>query len=182
MKRYDLCDWVEVDPTKFHIAQETVLDPHNISRYDVATGCDEGKQYFHFDLIRCVPLDLIEKRDVWSPDRLKRIRAWARPWSLNSVPYEAPGTCNARGLPSFSREVNIGEALADRKGYLLQKDVYIKTPSGTPSEKKYLITDGIHRTARAKELGLSCILAEVNEFIWYRKEDQENVELPTNLM
>jgi len=152
-KEFSLCEWVDYSTLRKKL--ENLLDQHQLTLDDITVTCGvEDEQWIFFDMIRCVPLDLIQHRAVWSPERLERIREWATKWSLNSIPYNrAKQKVKARSLPSLSRTLDIDKVLENNV--------------------KYLITDGIHRIARAKELGLPCILAEVTEEIKYTKSQHE---------
>ena len=48
-------------------------------------------------------------------------------------------------------------------------------------QPKFLISDGIHRIQRAKELGISCILADVEECIHIKKKQNKKTRKQNNI-
>jgi hypothetical protein len=90
--------------------------------------------------IACVPLDQINIPLPWNEQRLKDIRRWATKELLMStvVSVETEGRylgADSFHLPRLSR-----------------------TNGG-----KYSVADGIHRINRAKELGVTCVLAWISD-------------------
>ncbi len=115
------------------------------------------------DYIQCVKLDDIEKREPWNPLREEAVKKWATPDKLRRLKYYQEEETGTRviphgafhDIPMLSRE------------YLLHSS----------HQEKFKIGDGIHRINRARELGIDCTLASVEEHIDISKTDTKNIEI-----
>ena len=125
--------------------------------------CENDKQIMVVNYIQCVKLNEIEKRDPWSLSREETIKKWATPDRLRRLKYKKeeeteriviPGTA-FHDMPMLSREYDLNGNI----------------------QEKFKISDGIHRINRARELGLDCILASVEEHIKIDKTNTNNVEI-----
>ena len=90
--------------------------------------------------LACIPLEKILIPKPWNQQRVEDIKKWATPEILTSANIEVTTDKRFIGVDSF------------RLPRLSRMD-----------DGKYTIGDGIHRVNRAKELGLSCILAWVTD-------------------
>lgn len=113
--------------------------------------CDSDVQRFDVTSIECVPLDMIAERPVWVQKRLDRIREWSDIETINSLPINKNNSNRfdevaSHSLPYLTRDVS------------LDKNCNIIFD-------KYDIADGIHRVARARELGASCILSRATNIV-----------------
>jgi hypothetical protein len=111
--------------------------------------CDGDTQTVIVHYIQCVKIDEIKKEDVWNPGRLERIRTWATPDRLRRVKLSDHHIYPLSQLPDLSRCGHFPE---------IQKE-------------KFDISNGIHRIAFARETGLDCILADVEEGIEVKRSD-----------
>jgi len=111
--------------------------------------CNGDVQTIIVRYLQCVKLDDIKIDEPWNNDRLKRIRGWATPDRLRRVKLSDNRIYSPRELPAISRCGRFPDI----------------------EEKKFEITDGIHRINVAKEIGIDCILAEVEDGIDVHKED-----------
>ncbi len=184
-REFEVCKWIDEDI--FYTELDKIRNRYNLDMSDIIAFCGtEDQQFVDFNLIRCVPLELIEEQEAWNPSRLERVREWATKATLMAIPYErVHQKVKARSLPILSRRIDMDK--------LAQNNVL------------YEITDGIHRIARARELadekyaefekvinasdlpedvkefirqklsGLPCILAEVTEELKYTKAIQDQL-------
>jgi len=112
--------------------------------------CNGDVQTIIVHYLQCVKLDEIKIDKPWNTSRLKRIRTWATPDRLRRVKITPENRIQSpRDIPSLSRDGRFSDI----------------------QNKKYQISDGIHRTNVAKEIGLDCILADVEEGIEVHKND-----------
>ena len=133
----------------------------------VSATCFEAsngsKVVIHIEKIKCTPLEEIENVPVWMPSRSEDIKKWADNDALLSAKVHKTlyiedeeqdeyDPCRSRiiddELPRFSRLTDLDTGKVDM----------------------YKISDGIHRTARARDLGISCIMAQVAEEFIMSKE------------
>lgn len=136
-RSYEFCP--NTDKNTFLHKLDKVLEKHGGDTTNADIYCLGNKQHASVEFIRCVPLHLIKQEPTWNPTRLAHIREWGDEWTLQSVIAEEQ---NLRKLPNLSRSQSLNN----------------------PEDKElYEITDGIHRTARARELKLPCLLAKVTE-------------------
>ena len=158
---HEPCRWYESTKHKsplYNFIEERTEDiPH--------LYCEKDKQTFVVNHIQCVKLDEIQKVEPWSSGREDAIKKWATPDKLRRLKYQEEETGSKRcishdsfhNMPMLTREYKINN-----------KD-----------QEKFTIQDGIHRTNRARELGIDCILASVEEYVRIDKTDKENVEIKT---
>jgi hypothetical protein len=90
--------------------------------------------------IAIVCLSEIENTPPWNPDRLEKIRKWATPEALTRLVLNGRKLSYPFRLPCLSRTVVNGKPLSP-----------------------FRIHEGIHRVAVARELGMTHILAYVEE-------------------
>jgi len=124
--------------------------------------CHGNEQTIMVPYLQCIKFKDIDEREVWNPGRLSRIRKWATPDKLRRV---------------FINENEYGQKVIDKhhKGSLPAVSREGRYPE--IKEKKFVITDGVHRIACAKELDMDCILVDVEEAITInRYEDQHLYE------
>lgn len=156
---YEPCDWYK--GTKRKSPLDNFIDERSIDL--PYTYCEKDTQIIAVNYVQCVKLDDIEKREPWSPAREEAIRKWATPDKLRRLRYIQEEETGKRvipptafhDMPMLSREYNL-----DNK-----------------YQEKFKISDGIHRINRARELGIDCILASVEEHVKVNKTDKNNVEV-----
>lgn len=123
-------------------------------------------QTIEIDSYGCVDLDQIEEQEVWNQMRMERLSKWVTKDNLRMFPREVQ--VDDTGEPYFTECKDFRQSLPVLSRVLTPDDIkHNKKP-------KFYITDGIHRIAKAKELGLKCIMAEVEEMLKIKKEDLEN--------
>lgn len=149
--------------------------------------CENDIQTMAVKYIQCVKLDDIEKIEPWSPSRTIAIRRWATPDNLRRLKYQEEEETGKRvipfdefhNMPMLSREYKLKSNNSKVTNQPLNsqstKADSLKLISN--SQEKFKITDGIHRINRARELGMDCILASVEERVNVKKTDIENIEL-----
>jgi len=121
---------------------------------EVATVCT---QY-----IECVPLDEIEDTPPWNEMREKSVRDWGNRHTLNRIPVDRTLDCGSDVIAATQKH---GRMVRVSRNYDLRKPL--------EEQEKFRISDGIHRTNRAREVGAGCILAIVNECVSFRKSDRD---------
>lgn len=157
VEKYEPCGWYKgkkhKSPLDNFIEERSIDLPY--------TYCEKDTQIMAVNYIQCVKLDDIKKVEPWSPLREEAIREWATPDRLRRLKYIEEETNKKiiphtafHDMPMLSREYN-----------LKSKD-----------QEKFKIGDGIHRINRARELGMDCILASVEEHVKIKKTDTENIE------
>lgn len=152
------CNWYK------NIKHKSPLDDFINERTEDIPGsyCEKDKQTFVVNYIQCVKLYEIEKTPPWSIGREDSIKKWATPDKLRRLKYQEGENGSKRcishnsfhDMPMLSREYKLNN-----------KD-----------QEKFTIHDGIHRINRARELGIDCILASIEESVQIDKADKENVE------
>ena len=113
--------------------------------------------------IQCVKLDEIEKREWWSPQRVEAVKKWATPDRLRRLRYVQEEETGKRVIPHTAFH---DMPMLSREHKLDSKE-----------QEKFKISDGIHRINRARELGMDCILASVEEHVKVNKTDTKNIEV-----
>ena len=104
---------------------------------------EKGHCYRCEERIKCVPLEQIEIPEPWAPMRTEQIRQVSVERLMDFLLSVA-----------IEGEVVMGKARVDTNRLPRMSRV---------GEDKYRISDGIHRTNVAKEMGLGCILAYVED-------------------
>lgn len=156
---YEPCNWYK--NIKHKSPLDNFIDERSI---DIpSTYCDNDTQIMAVNYIQCVKLDEIEKREWWSPQRIETIRKWATPDKLRRLKYIQEEETNKRVIPPG--------AFHDMP--MLSREYKLNSKY----QQKFKISDGIHRIHRARELGIDCILASVEERVNINKTDTKNVEI-----
>lgn len=164
---YEPCKWYK--SIKYKSPLDNFIEERSI---DIPyTNCEKDIQIMAVNYIQCVKLDDIEKREPWSPERVETIRKWATPEKLRRLKYSQEEETGKRTIPS--------EAFHDMPMLSREYKLNSKTTKeeGVANQEKFKISDGIHRINRARELGIDCILASVEERVNINKNDTENVEI-----
>lgn len=163
---YEPCKWYK--SIKHKSPLDNFIEERSI---DIpSTYCENDIQTMIVNYIQCVKLDDIEKREPWSPIRVERIRKWATPEKLRRLKYSQEEETGKRIIPS--------EAFHDIP--MLTREYKINSSEklgAKATQEKFKISDGIHRINRARELGIDCILASIEERVNINKNDTENVEI-----
>jgi len=152
----EICDWY-LSPKNGSKLDKFLSD--RITNGDASYYCDEKKdvQEITVKYFQCVDLNEVAKAEIWNQPRIEKIREWATPSKLRILRYDIDTDkiphSEFFNKPNYFREYN------------LNKD----------EQNKFSIQDGIHRTKRARELGMDCILAHVEELVKIKKSDKENV-------
>jgi hypothetical protein len=122
--------------------------------------CNDDTQDIIVHYLQCVKLDEIADQGLDFPSRLEKIRTWATPDRLRRA-------CLA--------ENEQGQHILDIHHHRIPDlSRYGRFPS--ISTKKFEITDGRHRIQRAKELGIDCILADIEEDLVVHRSDTDFYE------
>ncbi len=156
---YEPCDWYK--SIKHKSPLDNFIDERSI---DIPyTYCERDTQIMAVNYIQCIKLDEIEKREPWSPAREEAIRKWSTPDKLRRLRYIQEEETSKRVIPST--------AFHDMP--MLSREYKLNSKE----QEKFKISDGIHRISRARELGIDCILASVEEHVKVNKTDTKNVEI-----
>ncbi len=155
MYKKDQCKWFkfsEISEDDETYIKRSTRDINNTIGY-----CDsKDRQVICTKSVRCVPLDLIEHVPVWVPSRIEAIRKWADRETINTLKIRYNWDNAIKYFDRYDEHPR------------LSKNTYMREPED--EQPKFLISDGIHRIQRAKELGISCILADVEECIHIKKK------------
>lgn len=155
---YEPCDWYKnikhKSPLDNFIEERSIDIPY--------TYCEKDTQIIAVNYIQCVKLDEIEKREWWSPQRVEAIKKWATPDKLRRLKYIQEEETGKRTIPHT--------AFHDMP--MLAREYKLDNKE----QEKFRIGDGIHRINRARELGIDCILASVEEHVKINKTDTKNIE------
>jgi hypothetical protein len=139
------------------IPQELEDYLYSRARFSYESECEDDKMVFDVTFIQCIRLDEIEIKAPWNEQRVRDIKQWATPNTLNRLKiYKHPD----EGIFCIDRFIDLPD---------LDREYDFKLPDN--KQEKYKIGDGIHRINRARELGMDCILAQVTERVTLRKED-----------
>lgn len=158
---YKPCSWYKNAKHKSKL--DTFINELSVDLPDVYCDTLDDIQTIVVNYIQCVKLDDIEKREPWSPSREEAIRKWATPDKLRRLRYIREEDTGKRFIPS--------EAFHDMP--MLSREHLLHSSH----QEKFNISDGIHRINRARELGIDCILASVEEHVDIDKTDTNNVEV-----
>ena len=149
--QYELCDWVE-EGQRIDKAMESKLDKWHLYPFDANYFCLGDRQHINFDLVRCVPLEKLKIPERREDGRMMAVRHWARPENLTAVPMK-----NFRITKEFPRVHRIISIFDDT------------------DDQPYDIDDGVRRTIVAREMNLSCLIAQAQESYVITKQDYEKL-------
>ena len=155
---YEPCKWYK--NTKHRSPLDNFIEERSVDIPSV--NCDNDTQIMVVNYIQCVKLDEIEKREPWSPSREEEIRKWATPDKLRRLKYIQEEETGKKVIPPTAFH---------NMPMLSREYKFVK------SQEKFKISDGIHRINRARELGIDCILASVEEHVKVNKTDTKNVDV-----
>jgi hypothetical protein len=158
---YKPCSWYKSAKDKSKL--DSFINERSVDMPDVYCDTLDDIQTMVVNYIQCVKLDDIEKREPWSPSREEAIKKWATPEKLRRLRYIREEDTGKRIIPS--------EAFHDMP--MLSREYKLNTSH----QEKFNISDGIHRINRARELGIDCVLASVEEHVDIDKTDTKNVEI-----
>jgi len=146
------CSWYQFQKTNSNL--DKFIKERTITG-EQKEWCDsDDNQIISVSYVRCVKLSEITIPSPWAPQRTADIQKWATPDTLRTLKFytnENNQKIMLNALPLISRAVD------------LRKE----------KQEKFTIGDGIHRINMAKELGLDCILCEVEESVTL-SQDQLN--------
>jgi hypothetical protein len=165
---YEPCNWYK--STKDKSKLDNFINERSADRPDVYCDTLDEIQTVVVKYIQCVKLDDIEKIEPWSHSREEAVRKWATSDKLRRLKYSQEEETGKRIIPS--------EAFHDIP--MLSREYKLDSNEKTTKaviQKKFNINDGIHRINRARELGIDCILASVEEHVYIDKTDIKNVEI-----
>lgn len=160
---YKPCSWYKNIKNKSKL--DYFINERSVDLPDVYCDIFDDIQTMAVNYIQCVKLDDIEKRESWAPLREESVRKWATPDNLRRLKYYREEDTGKRVIPSGA----FHDIPMLSREYLLNSNY----------QKKFKIGDGIHRINRARELGIDCILASVEEHVDIDKTDTKNVEIKT---
>ncbi len=158
---YKPCNWYK--NTKPNSKLDNFINEMSIDIPDVYCDTLDDIQTMVVNYIQCIKLDDIEKREPWSPSREEAVKKWATPEKLRRLRYIKEEETGKRIITS--------EAFHDIP--MLSREYKLNTSY----QEKFKISDGIHRINRARELGIDCILASVEEHVDIAKTDTKNIEV-----
>ncbi len=158
---YEPCSWYK--NAKHNSKLDNFINELSIDLPDVYCDSLDEKQTVVVNYIQCVKLDDIEKREPWSPMREEAVKKWATPEKLRRLRYLTEEDTGKRVIPH--------DAFHDMP--MLSREYLLHSSQ----QEKFKISDGIHRINRARELGIDCILASVEEHTDIDKTDTKNVEI-----
>lgn len=132
---------------------------------DIYGYCNKNKeeQELCTKSIRCVPLDLIENVAIWNPSRIENIRKWTDRETINVLKINYNKKTDKKEYDIYDRHPRLSRTIS------IDKPI--------ENRGKFRISNGIHRTNRAKELGISCTIAEVEECISIKKTDVSKIQI-----
>lgn len=163
---YEPCNWYK--STKHQSPLDNFIEDRSLDL--PYTYCEKDVQIMVVNYIQCVKLDDIEKREPWALGRVEAIKKWATPEKLRRLKYLQEEETNKKvippgafhDMPMLSREYKLGNNEKTTKPII---------------QEKFKISDGIHRINRARELGIDCILATVEEHVKINMTDIKNIEV-----
>jgi hypothetical protein len=165
---YKPCSWYKSAKDKSKL--DNFINERSVDMPDVYCDTLDDIQTIVVNYIQCIKLNDIEQREPWSPSREEAVKKWATPEKLRRLRYLKEEKTGKRIIPS---EAFHDIPMLSRKYKL---DSNEKTAKAVIQEK-FNISDGIHRINRARELGIDCILASVEEHVDIDKTDTNNVEV-----
>lgn len=143
----------------FHSELDKIIKQHTDEDWNVScwSSDEEGdeKVELYIDKLKCVPLEEIAIPNVWNPPRYTNIQGWANKEKLMSLNVDKclegeKGDCRGTDtvikwthLPDYARVIDLDRGVTH----------------------KYDISDGIHRTNYARDIGAPCIMAQVTEML-----------------
>jgi len=127
---------------------------------------DENKVTIVLYYLKCVEFNEIHMKSVWSKNRYESTSKWLTKESSRTVPFSVYMEPDYDGDAVVVRDITIREIRSSFPS--LSRDGQFDN-AGALLFEKYSITDGIHRTSRARDIDSPCIMCYCRDYITIKK-------------